>query len=114
MSPSADEKLVTQSKCKGQPHAVAPVVDPSRCEGKAECAKVCPYDVFEVRRMEDADFAELGLFSKLKSVLHGRKYAYTPRADDCLACGLCVEACPEKAISLVNVADAPTRGARRP
>jgi len=114
MSPSADEKLVTQSKCKGQPHAVAPVVDPSRCEGKAECAKVCPYDVFEVRRMEDADFAELGLFSKLKSVLHGRKYAYTPNADDCLACGLCVEACPEKAISLVNVADAPTRGARRP
>jgi NAD-dependent dihydropyrimidine dehydrogenase PreA subunit len=113
MSPSADEKLMAQSQCKGQPHAVAPVVDPAKCEGKAECAKVCPYEVFEVRRMDDADFAELGLFSKIKSLVHGRKLAYTPRADDCLACGLCVAACPEKAITLVSVAEAPTRGSRR-
>lgn len=114
MSPSADEKLMAQSKCTGKPHAVAPVVDPNKCEGKAECARVCPYSVFEVRRMDDADFAELGLFGKLRSVLHGRKTAYTPNADDCLACGLCIEACPEKAITLVSVEDAPTRGARRP
>jgi NAD-dependent dihydropyrimidine dehydrogenase PreA subunit len=114
MSRSADEKLAAQSQCKGQPHTVAPVVDPARCEGKAECARVCPYDVFEVRRMDDADFAGLGFFSKLKSLVHGRKLAYTPRADDCLACGLCVAACPEKAITLVGVADAPTRGSRRP
>ena len=114
MSPSADEKLMAQSQCKGQPHAVAPVVDPTRCEGKSDCVRVCPYNVFEVRRMDGADFAELGLFSRLKSMVHGRKLAYTPNADDCLACGLCVEACPEKAISLVSVADAPTRGSRRP
>ena len=119
MSPSADEmlsseKAAAQAKCKGQPHSVAPVVDFGKCEGKAECVKVCPYDVFELRRMEDADFAALGFFSKLKSVVHGRKAAYTPNADDCLACGLCVQACPEKAITLVSVADAPTRGSRRP
>jgi 4Fe-4S ferredoxin len=119
VSPSADEllsseKAAAQPKSKGQPHAVAPVVDFARCEGKAECARVCPYTVFEVRRMDDGDFAALGLFSKLKSVVHGRKAAYTPNADDCLACGLCVEACPEKAISLMSVADAPTRGSRRP
>ena len=113
MSPSADEKLTAQSNCKGQPHAVAPVVDPNKCEGKAECARVCPYNVFEVRRMDGADFAELGFFSKIKSLVHGRKLAYTPRADDCLACGLCVKACPEQAITLVSVADAPTRGSRR-
>jgi NAD-dependent dihydropyrimidine dehydrogenase PreA subunit len=62
---------------------------------------VCPYDVFEVRRMADTDFAGLGLLGKLKSMAHGRKTAYTPRADACQACGLCVVACPEKAIALV-------------
>ena len=29
---------------------------------------------------------------------------YTPNSDRCLACGLCVVACPERAIDLVEVA----------
>jgi ferredoxin len=58
--------------------------------------------VFEVRRIEDADFAGLGLLGKLKSMAHGRQSAYTPRAADCQACGKCVTACPEKAIRLVR------------
>ncbi|MBU2655836.1 MULTISPECIES: 4Fe-4S binding protein [Acetobacteraceae] len=29
--------------------------------------------------------------------------AYTPHADQCRACGLCVKACPERAIQLVKV-----------
>lgn len=33
---------------------------------------------------------------------HGRKFAYTPRADGCRAYGLCVVACPEDAIRLVE------------
>jgi NAD-dependent dihydropyrimidine dehydrogenase PreA subunit len=65
---------------------------------------VCPYDVFEVRRMDDADFAPLGMLAKLKSIAHGRKTAYTPNWSDCQACGKCVEACPEKAIRLARVA----------
>jgi NAD-dependent dihydropyrimidine dehydrogenase PreA subunit len=80
------------------------VVDRSKCEGKAKCVDVCPVDVFEVRRMEDADFAQLGVFAKLKSVAHGRKTAYTPRASLCQSCGKCVAACPEKAIKLARVA----------
>jgi 4Fe-4S ferredoxin len=92
----------TSANCKAEPGHLMPVVDRSKCEGKAKCVEVCPFQVFEVRRIEDADFAELGVFAKLKSFAHGRKTAYTPRASACEACGKCVEACPEKAIKLAK------------
>lgn len=88
-------------KCKAEPGALLPVVDRARCEGKNDCVEVCPYDVFEVGRISDEDFAKLSFMGRLKSRAHGRKTAYTPRADACRACGLCVVACPEKAIALV-------------
>ena len=65
---------------------------------------MCPFDVFEVGRISNAEFAKLGLLGKLKSVAHGRMTAYTPRASACEACGECVAACPEKAIKLAKVA----------
>lgn len=86
--------------CRQQPGQFAPVVNRARCEGKQDCVRVCPKNVFEVRRIDDADFATLGVLAKLKSMAHGRKTAYTPRASDCEACGQCVTACPEKAIKL--------------
>jgi NAD-dependent dihydropyrimidine dehydrogenase PreA subunit len=79
---------------------MAPVINRAKCEGKAACKVVCPFDVFEVRRMDDGDFARLSLLGKLRSVVHGRKTAYTPGADACQACGRCVTACPEGAIKL--------------
>jgi NAD-dependent dihydropyrimidine dehydrogenase PreA subunit len=79
---------------------LAPVVDRTRCEGKSDCVLVCPCSVFEVRRMDDADFDRLPFLGRIKSRVHGRMTAYTPRATDCEACGLCVEACPERAIRL--------------
>jgi NAD-dependent dihydropyrimidine dehydrogenase PreA subunit len=90
------------AECRAQPGEFVPVVDRARCEGKAECVEVCPFDVFEVRRIDDADFAPLGVLAKLKSLVHGRKTAYTPRASACEACGKCVAACPEKAIKLAR------------
>jgi NAD-dependent dihydropyrimidine dehydrogenase PreA subunit len=92
------------ANCRAEPGEFAPVVDRSKCEGKAECVEVCPFHVFEVRRIDDADFAKLGVFAKLKSVAHSRKTAYTPRASACEACGKCVEACPENAIKLARAA----------
>jgi 4Fe-4S ferredoxin len=86
--------------CKAEPGAYRPVIDHGRCEGKAECVRVCPYGVFEVRRIDDADWRELGPLAKLKVWAHGKKTAYTPKADACQACGLCVQACPEDAIVL--------------
>ncbi|HEY5242478.1 MAG TPA: 4Fe-4S dicluster domain-containing protein [Polyangiaceae bacterium] len=91
------------TECRAGPGLFAPVVDRAKCEGKAECVVVCPFQVFEVRRIDDADFARLGVLAKLKSVAHGRKTAYTPRASACQACGKCVAACPEKAIKLSRV-----------
>ena len=88
--------------CRAAPGAWVPVVDRGRCEGKGDCTQVCPYDVFEVRRMTDADFAALSWLGRVKSRIHGRKTAYTPRADACLACRLCVVACPEHAVTLVQ------------
>jgi len=87
-------------ECRAAPGEFVPSVDRATCEGKADCVRVCPYGVFEVRRIEDADFAKLGVFAKLKSVAHGRKTAYTPFASACQACGKCVAACPEDAIRL--------------
>jgi len=87
-------------ECRAAPGEFVPVVDRAKCEGKAECLAVCPYHVFEVRRIDEADFAKLGVLSKLKSIAHGRKTAYTPLASACQACGRCVAACPEDAIKL--------------
>jgi ferredoxin len=55
-----------------------------------------------VRQMEDDEYRALPIFVRLKLWAHGRKSAYTPHADACRACGLCVVACPERAISLVR------------
>jgi ferredoxin len=52
--------------------------------------------------MGDATFAALPWLAKLKVWTHGRQTAFTPLADACRACGLCVSACPENAIRLVG------------
>jgi NAD-dependent dihydropyrimidine dehydrogenase PreA subunit len=87
-------------QCKAEPAKYGPVINRNRCEGKSDCVEVCPYDVFEVRTIEDQDFAALSRIGRFKSLAHGKKTAYTPRADACQACGLCVVACPEHAIQL--------------
>lgn len=89
-------------KCRAEPGTYAPMVNRNKCEGKSDCVQVCPYHVFEVRTIEPHDFEQLSFIGRLKSRAHGRKTAYTPGADLCHACGLCVAACPEKAITLVQ------------
>ncbi|HUB06223.1 MAG TPA: ferredoxin family protein [Myxococcales bacterium] len=89
-------------KCGAATAAWRPVVDRSHCEGKRDCVDVCPYSVFEVRRMDDADYQALGFWGRLRASAHERRTAYTPGQDACRACGLCVVACPEDAIRLVR------------
>ncbi len=88
-------------KCGADAGAYRPVIDRNACEGKRDCVEVCPYGVFEVRRIDDEDFFRLSFLGKLKSRAHRRLSAYTPQANLCQACGLCVVACPEKALTLV-------------
>jgi NAD-dependent dihydropyrimidine dehydrogenase PreA subunit len=44
---------------------VAPFVDRNRCEGKADCVRVCPYGVFDIRRLMPGDRSALSIARKL-------------------------------------------------
>jgi NAD-dependent dihydropyrimidine dehydrogenase PreA subunit len=86
--------------CAESPGRLKPVVDRNRCEAKAECVRVCPYGVFELRSLGPQEKAGLSLRGRLKALAHGGKQAFVARPDACHACGLCVAACPERAITL--------------
>ena len=86
--------------CKQEPGVTVPIVSLTRCEGKGDCVNVCPENVFRVQRIEQGDYRDLNAFHKFKLRVHGMQVAYTPNAEACRSCGLCVSACPERAITL--------------
>lgn len=79
-----------------------PVVDAQRCEGAGPCVQVCPVNVFTLRQPSRAENAALDWKAKVKVWVHGGKQAFVTDADACRGCGLCVEACPERAIKLAR------------
>ena len=97
------QKPVLSEDCSAVRGKYFPVIDRNRCEGKGACTKVCPHGVFEVRTIDGEDYDQLSFLGRLRNTLHGRKSAYTPLAGNCQACGACVDACPEKAITLVTL-----------
>lgn len=92
-----------KQQCAAEAGRVAPRINRSRCEAKADCLRVCPYEVFEIQPVSPEDRQGLGVLAKLKLFMHGNKQAFAVYAEGCHACGLCVQACPENAITLVKV-----------
>ena len=91
-----------QPACK-ESGVLVPVIDRNRCEGKEDCVRVCPCDVFEIAVLDEEQRAALAFFPRWKSRFHGFRQAFAVRAESCHACGECVKACPEKAIQLTRV-----------
>lgn len=91
----------SENDCQRDAGRVVPVVDRNRCEAKAGCVAVCPFGVFEIRDLAGSDRAALSLRGKLKAWAHGHRQAYVVRPQACQACRLCLQACPEGALSLV-------------
>ncbi|HUA35364.1 MAG TPA: ferredoxin family protein [Candidatus Binataceae bacterium] len=87
-------------QCKQEAGVFAPVVNRSRCEGKEDCVRVCPYDVFEMGILSNQQRRALSFGARVKAWAHGNRQAFAVRASECHACGLCVAACPEHAIKL--------------
>jgi len=92
-----------KKECKQPPGVFIPVIDRNRCEGKTPCVTVCPYDVFTIDTLPKEQRGDLSILGKVKGFAHGWKQAFAINADACRACGLCVAACPEKAIKLVRM-----------
>jgi NAD-dependent dihydropyrimidine dehydrogenase PreA subunit len=86
--------------CKPTSTNQRPVIDRNRCEAKQDCVAVCPYDVFVVRKLTDDERAGVSLRGRLNLLTHRGRQAVVVAPESCHACGLCVTACPERAIRL--------------
>jgi len=91
-----------ERSCRQPPGVMVPVIDRNRCEGRAACVAVCPTRVFVIGVLPPEQRRGLSLRGRLKGFGHGWKQAFTPNAAACEACGKCVEACPEQAITLAR------------
>ena len=90
------------AQCKQAAGVFRPVINRNRCEGKADCVEVCPYLVFTVDTLPADQRKGLSFLGRIKGRAHGWQQALTPNAEACHACGLCVTACPESAITLAR------------
>ena len=102
MSAQGNPVSKDDARCKVDAGTFAPRIDRNRCEGKAACRQVCPYGVFEVGTLPRAERSALSFVGKLKGIGHRWQQALIANPDACRACGLCVTACPEDAITLVR------------
>jgi 4Fe-4S ferredoxin len=81
-----------------------PVINRNKCEGRADCVDVCPYQVFAIGVLPATERSTLSIRGKIKGAFHGWMQAFTVNEQACHACGLCVASCPEQAITLQRIA----------
>jgi NAD-dependent dihydropyrimidine dehydrogenase PreA subunit len=95
--------LSTRQDCPQLAGRYIPVINRNRCEGKEDCIAACPCSVFEMQILSEADKAAMPFLSRFKARVHGNRQAFAVRAGDCEACGDCITACPEQAITLSKI-----------
>jgi NAD-dependent dihydropyrimidine dehydrogenase PreA subunit len=95
---------VETKECKQDAGVFTPIIDRNRCEGKADCVPACPYSIFKVDTLPKDQRVGLTFIGKLKGTAHQWQQALLVHPEQCRACGLCVQACPEHAITLARVA----------
>ena len=86
--------------CNHDPGQFKPIINRNRCEGKADCVAVCPYQVFTMGTLPPKQRKNLSLMGTVKGCVHKWHQAFATNAKACNSCGFCVTACPEKAITL--------------
>jgi 4Fe-4S ferredoxin len=94
--------LGSASDFKHPAGVLLPVVDAQRCEGAGPCVAVCPVNVFTLRPPNASEKSALSWKARVKVWVHGGKQAFVTEPDACRGCGLCVSACPERAIKLAR------------
>lgn len=95
------KRFLNKANCSDVSEKLMPLVNLNNCDGKKNCVEVCPYDVFEIKPISTEDQAKLNLKGKIKTIFFKQK-AYVINPNKCHSCGLCVLACPEKAIKLIH------------
>jgi Pyruvate/2-oxoacid:ferredoxin oxidoreductase delta subunit len=82
-----------------------PKIDYGKCKGRGVCVEVCPENIFEIRNLEDIiyceEFKASGICPEPRFSVKDKR-SYPVNVNNCTACELCVEQCPEKAITLVK------------
>lgn len=95
--------MSSPESCKQEAGVFVPLINRNDCEGKGDCVRVCPMSVFVVDILPAELRVNLSIKGKIKGFVHRWQQALLVRPEACEACGLCVAACPEQAISLVRV-----------
>ena len=78
-------------------------VNPSFCDGCGACVECCPRAVFSLREITEEERKSLSLPGKIKVRVKGKVKSFVTNSEDCITCGLCVNKCHEKAISLYGM-----------
>lgn len=94
--------METPLPCRQPPGVFVPVIDRNRCEGKGPCVDACPHAVLAMGVLSRPQRHQLSLVGRLKAFAHGGHQALVVDAERCRACGDCVRACPERAITLAR------------